>query len=214
MDRTRDAYCEMMTKCYDQGLAHKKQAEVAKDELNALQEAVTALSKQKADLEARVRVAEQKAIDHAVRAREAELRAESAVESAAESATTKIAKHAVRAREAEMKYEAVRQDLEAVRAYQIASGYGPTPDTNRPSSGTGKADTCNGTVSSREATSEEVCTRYHSNAVGNLILYGRTFHCFLHLKELMGVSLCRIWVQPSSGTWVRPSLATLVPSCP
>ena len=36
----------------------------------------------------------------------------------------------------------------------------------------------------------------------------------MHLEELTGVSLCRIWVQPLVGTWVHPSLATLVLSCP
>lgn len=177
MNRTHDAYSNMMNTWYDERALHKEQAELAKNELNAVQGTITALSNQRADLEARVRVAEQKAVDHAVRAREAELRAESAAESAAQSVTTKIAKHAVRAREAEMKYEAVQRDLEAIRAYQIASGYGPTPDTNRPASGTGEAKAGNGTVSSREATSGEVCILY-LNAVGGSQSLGRPFHHF------------------------------------
>ena len=162
MDRAEDAYSKMMNAWWDDNVLHDKQVQVAKDELNAMQQAVTALSKQKADLEARVSVAEQKAIEQAVRAREAELRAGSAAESAA----TMVAKHAVRAREAEMKHEAVQRQLEAVRDYQIASGYGMTPDTNRRTSGIEKANAVNGIVSSREALSGEVCSLYHPNVVG------------------------------------------------
>ena len=130
---------------------------MAAAELNAVQEAVRALSKQKTDLEARVRVAEQKAIDHAVRAREAELRAESAAESAA----TKIGRDAVRAREAEMKYEAVQRDLETARAYQ-----------------TGKVNAGNDTASSHETTSGEVRTLCHSMQQKDLSSVGRPLILF------------------------------------
>ena len=164
----------MMNDSQQQRALREEQAVMAAAELK-VQEAVRALNKQKTDLEARVRVAEQKAIDHAVRAREAELRAESAAESAA----TKIARHAVRAREAEMKYEAVQRDLETARAYQ-----------------TGKVNARNDTASSHGATSGEVCTLFHSMQPKDLTSSGKTSHRFLHLKELMGVTLSRMSKRP------------------